>query len=82
MSWHLLLDIAAGMIVIAILLAGIYEVIALVNLHIPFTQNIPLITTIVRGWIKNNQILGVTLAAIASFAFFWLLLHFYLNVGP
>lgn len=45
---HILLDLAAGALILGLLLAGAYETIAVINTHIPFTSNLPLITDIVR----------------------------------
>ena len=78
MSWHLLLDLAAGLLVIGLLCAGIYEVVAIVNTHISATPNIPLITDIVRPWVMANKMWALAIAAVIFAAFFWLFFHFYL----
>jgi len=78
MNWHVLLDIAAGLILLGLLFALGYEIIAIVNSHISATPNIPLITEIVRPWIMAHKIWAVTIATVVFASFFWLLFHFYL----
>lgn len=78
MQWHILLDLAAGLLVLGLFLTGAYETIAVVNSHIPFTQNLPLITSIVRPWVMANKMWALALAAVIFAAFFWLFFHFYL----
>lgn len=55
-----LLTIAALLIVIGVLLAGLYESVAVINQYIPFTPNIPTITDIIRPWVSTH----ITLAQI------------------
>lgn len=76
--WHILLDISAGALILGLLLAGAYETIAIVNTHIPFTQNLPLITDIVRPWVMAHKMIALAIAAIIVAAFFWLFFHFFL----
>lgn len=75
---HILLDIAAGALLLGLLAAGAYEVIAVVNTHIPFTKDLPLITDIVRPWVMANKMWALAIAAAFVAAFFWLFFHFYL----
>lgn len=74
----ILLDVSAALLVLGLLLAGAYEMIALINSYAPFTPNLPLITDIVRPWIMAHKPLAIALAAIVFAAFFWLFFHFYL----
>lgn len=73
-----ILDIAAGLLLIGLLLCGAYEVAAIVNTHIPFTKDLPLITDIVRPWVAQNKMWALAIAALFVAAFFWLFFHFFL----
>ena len=75
----ILLDISACAILLGLGLAGIYEALAILNLHIPFTPNIPLITDMVRPWVMAHKPLALGLAAIAFGGLFWLFFHFFLS---
>jgi len=77
-SFHILLDLSAALLLVGLLLAGAYEVIAVVNTHMPFTSNLPLITDIVRPWVMAHKALALGIAALFFAAFFWLFFHFYL----
>jgi len=76
--WHILLDIGAGFIVLGILILLGYETVALVNSHIPFTGNLPLITAIIRPWVMEHKGWALAIAAVIFAAFFWLFFHFFL----
>jgi hypothetical protein len=78
-SWSVLLDISAALLLLGLFLAGAYEAIAIINLYIPFTGNLPLITDIVRPWIAAHKVIALILAALFFAAFFWLFYHFYLQ---
>lgn len=73
-----ILDIAAALLLLGLLLAGVYEMLAIINLHISFTPNFPPITAIVRPWLATHKLVGVTIAALVVGAVCWLILHFYL----
>lgn len=77
--WHIILDVASGLVVIGFLLMLAYEILAKVNQHIPFTKDLPLITWIVRPWLQQHPIAAVTIAAIILGAIAWLVLHFFFN---
>jgi hypothetical protein len=79
MSWNTILDIAAALIVLGLLFVGVYEMLAIINLHIPFTKDIPLITSIVRPWVMANKMIALGIAAIVVASFFWLFFHFFLS---
>ncbi len=59
---HILLDLAAGMLLLGLLLAEAYEVIAVVNIHIPFASNLPLITDIVRPWVMSHKMIALVVS--------------------
>jgi hypothetical protein len=74
----ILLDISAALLLLGLFLAGAYEAIAIINLHIPFTSNLPLITDIVRPWVMAHKMVALAIAALVFAAFIWLFFHFYL----
>lgn len=78
MNFSIILDIAAALLLLGLFLAGAYEAIAIINVHIPFTGNLPLITDIVRPWVMANKMIALAIAAIIFAGFFWLFFHFYL----
>lgn len=80
MTWVDALDVAAALIVLGLLLAGAYEALALINLKIVFTPNLPLITHLVRPWVMAHKDLALGLSALAFAAEFWLFFHFLLNL--
>lgn len=80
MRWEDILDIVGGLILLGMFLAGLYEVLAIINLRIPFTHNIPLITDIVRPLIARNKNLSLGIVALAFAAQFWLFFHFFLDL--
>src|SRR2546421_58111 len=63
-------------LLLGLLLAGAYEVIALVNTHVPFTSNLPLITSIVRPWVIAHKPLALGIAMVIFASFGWLFYHF------
>lgn len=77
--WMFILDVVAGLLVVALLLAGIYETIAIVNLHFPLTGNLPTITSIVRPWVAANKMWALAIAAVVFAGEFWLFFHFFLS---
>lgn len=81
MNWGLILDIAAAMLLLGLFLAGAYETLAIINLHVPFTKDIPLITDIVRPWAAQHRMIFLAIAAIVVAALFWLFFHFVLPRG-
>lgn len=74
---YILLDIAAALLLLGLFLAGAYETLAIINQHIPFTPDFPLITAIVRPWIAAHKMVALAVAALLFAAFFWLFFHFY-----
>ncbi len=78
-TWVDLLDIAAGLIVVGLLLCGVYEIIALVNLNLHFTPDLPTITNLVKPWVLSHKMLALAFAAVFVGAFFWLFFHFFLS---
>jgi hypothetical protein len=80
MKWGDILTIAGGLILLGMFLTGIWEVIALINLRLPFTPDFPPITWLVRPWIANNKDFALGLAAAAFASQFWLFFHFFLNL--
>jgi hypothetical protein len=81
-NWKILLDISAACLLAGLFAAGLYELLALINLHVPFTPNFPLITWIVRPWIAAHPQLALLIATLVFGSFFWLFFHFYLGTGP
>ena len=79
MNFHILLDISAGALILGLFLAGAYETIAIVNTHIAFTPNLPLITSIVRPWVMANKMWALAIASVVVAAEFWLFFHFFLS---
>lgn len=73
-----LLDVVAGLLVLGLFLAGAYEAIAIVNTHIPFTKDLPLITTIVRPWVAQNKMWFLAISGVVFASLFWLFFHFVL----
>lgn len=80
MKWQDILSIASGLVLLAMFLAGAYEVVALINLKLPFTPDFPPITWLVRPWIAANKDGALGIAALAFAAQFWLFFHFFLNL--
>ncbi len=76
--YRALFGISAGLIVLGLALMLGYEAIAIINLHIPFTKNLPLITDIVRPWAMAHKMLFLAIAAIVLADLFWLFWHFVL----
>lgn len=74
----IILDICAAFLILGLLLAGVYEMIAIINNHISATPDIPYITTIVRGWIAQNKMIALAVAMLFLAAIGWLFFHFYL----
>jgi hypothetical protein len=79
MNWQILLDISAAFLLLGLALAGVYEALAIINLYIPFTHNIPLISSIVKPWVHNHLGIALAIAAIFVGAIFWLFFHFFLS---
>ncbi len=67
----IVLDGSAAALVLGLLLAAIYELVALVT-------HGKLITDLVRPWIDKHSLVATTIAAIWIGATAWFLLHFYL----
>lgn len=80
MKWTDILEIAALMFLLGMFLAGVYEVVALINLKIPFTPNFPPITYIVRPWVAANKNGALAIACVWFAAQIWLFFHFFLNL--
>lgn len=78
MIWSLLLDIAAALLLLGLFLLGAYEMLAIINTHIPFTPGLPYITDIVRPWVMAHKAIAILIAALVFAAFFWLFFHFFL----
>jgi hypothetical protein len=78
MNYGILLDVAAALLLLGLFAAGAYEALAVINTHIPFTPNIPLITDIVRPWIAAHKMVALAIASVVVACFFWLFFHFYL----
>lgn len=76
----IILDIAAGLITLGILIALAYEVVALVNLAIPFTPNLPTITSIVRPLIMEHKMTAIIITLFIAAAFAWLIYHFFIQI--
>ena len=76
MHWYNFLDIAAGLILLGFLIAGVYEAAAFVDHAIPFTKDLPFITTLVRPWVAQHRELTLVLATLIIDAMLWLLAHF------
>ena len=74
----IILDICAALLVMGLLLAGVYEMIAIINNHISVTPDVPYITTIVRQWIASNKMVALAVAMLILAAIGWLFFHFYL----
>jgi hypothetical protein len=72
-----ILDISAALILLGMFLAGAYEAIAFLNFHIPFTPNLPFITTIVRPWVATHRSLFIVLVALVVASIIWVSIHFY-----
>ncbi len=77
-NFAILLDISSALLLLALFLAGAYEMIAILNYHIPFTSNLPTITDIVRPWVTTHKAIALGIAALILAAFFWLFGHFFL----
>jgi hypothetical protein len=77
-NWGIILDIAAALLLLGLFIAGAYEAIAIINFHVPFTKNLPMITDIVRPWVAANKMWALAIAALVFAGFFWLFFHFYL----
>jgi hypothetical protein len=75
----LILDIAAGLLVLGLLLTGAYETIAIVNLHISATPDIPTITSFVRPWVASHKMIALAIVAVVLASEFWLFFHFFLT---
>lgn len=78
MSWGVVLDVSAALIVLGLFIAGAYEAIAIINLHIPFTKDIPQITLLVRPWVAAHKMWFLAISALVLASFFWLFWHFVL----
>ncbi len=78
MNPSILLDIAATLLLLGLFLAGAYETLAIINQHISFTPNFPLITDIVRPWVMTHKMIALAIAALIVASLFWLFFHFYL----
>lgn len=78
MNMRLILDLSAALLLAGLFAAGLYEMLALINMHIPFTNNFPLITDIVRPWVMAHKAIALAIAALIFASFFWLFFHFYL----
>jgi hypothetical protein len=72
------LDIAAALVLLGLFLLGVYETVAIINLHISATPDIPLITSIVRPWVAAHKLIFLAICAVIVAAFFWLFFHFVL----
>lgn len=77
--WIALLDIAAALLILGLAFVGVYEALAVINLHIPFTHDIPLITQIVRPWVMAHKAIALAIVALIFAAIFWLFFHFFLS---
>ena len=77
-GFTILLDVAAALILLGLFLMGAYEAFAIINTHIPFTPDLPLITNLVRPWVAAHKALALGIAALIVAAFFWLFFHFFL----
>ena len=75
---RIILDVSAACLLAGLFAAGLYECLAIINMHIPFTANFPLITNIVRPWVIAHKAIALAIAALIFAAFFWLFFHFYL----
>lgn len=80
MKWSDALDIVAALILLGFFLAGVYETLAIINLRIPFTPDLPLITTVVRPLVAKSKDFALAIVALAFAAQFWLFFHFFLNL--
>lgn len=78
MNYGIILDISAALLLAGLFAAGLYELLALVNMHLNFTPDFPLITDIVRPWVQKHSAIALAIAALIFAAFFWLFFHFYL----
>lgn len=76
-NWGTVLEVGVTLIALGVFMLGAYEALAILNTHIMFTRNIPLITDIVRPWIQRHPIIGVTIASILVFVVAWFVLHFF-----
>lgn len=73
-----LLDVVAALLLLGLFGALAYEMVALINVALPFAHNWPLITDIVRPWVAAHKELALGIGALILAAFFWLFFHFYL----
>lgn len=78
-NWSAMLDVASALILFGLFLLGAYETLAIINIHVAFTPDLPLITDIVRPWVHAHMLLALTIASVVVGAFFWLFFHFFLG---
>ena len=78
MKWTDILEVTAYILLLGMFLAGLYEVVALINLKVPFTPDFPPITWVLRPWIASNRNFALFIASLAFAAQFWLFFHLFL----
>lgn len=72
--FSILLDICGYTLLAGLLLAGIYEALALL---LPHPVAPPTITSIVRPWFKTHPFLAGLLVFVVVLAMLWFALHFF-----